>query len=175
MTVENAAANSPIRIEFEVTDDDVVDASRAYAGYRSSWAIVVGIGLAVTGVVLWVITDDLYFLALTVVGAIAVAAGPLRVLDRAYVRGQPQARIGTLTQMELDDRGLTFRQGGVEGFIQWSAVTELRDGERALLLLQGRSVLAYLPKRAFTTEAQLDAAVTMLARRIARSADGRAS
>jgi len=155
-----------IRIEFEVTADDAVDATRAYAGYRSRPAFFFGLGLAIAGVLLWGLTGDLYFLALTLAGAIAIGVGRYRVLDRAFMRAQPATRIGTHTEMSLEERGLHFEQAGVEGIVDWSAVTELRDGERSLVLLQGRVLLAYIPKRAFATEAELEAARVWIKRRI---------
>jgi hypothetical protein len=167
MKGEDGHDHGPIRVEFVITDDDAVDASRAYAGYRSRMALYFGLALAVAGVLLWAFTRDLYYFVLTAVGLIAVAFGRFRALDRAYMRGQPTTRIGTKTEMVLEERGLHFRAGGVAGVVEWSAVTELRDGERSLLMLQGRTPLAYIPKRVFATEAQLDAARVWITRRIA--------
>lgn len=170
-----AGDQEPIRLEFTITDDDAVDASRAYAGYRSQLGLFLGLGLAAAGVVLWAVTRDPFFLVLTVAGVVAAALGRFRALDRAYMRGQPTTRIGTRTEMILDDRGLHFRAGGVEGVVDWSAVTELRDGERTLLLLQDRTPLAYLPKRAFHSEAELRTAIALMGQRIAAKPGGYAS
>jgi YcxB-like protein len=155
-----------IRFEFTVTADDIVDATRAFAQHRSKSGTVIGALLVGAGVVGWLVTKDWFWLALLPIGAIGVGSGLLRSIDRAFARAQPQSRIGTSCAMELTDAGLHFQQGGVDGLIDWTAVTELREGERSFLLLQDRTILASIPKRAFESHEELEAARAFLASRI---------
>jgi hypothetical protein len=153
----------PIRINFIVTADDVIDGSRAYAQHRSKSGLVVGATLVLAAVAGWFVSNDWYWLLLAPVGLAGMGSGYLRSVDRASIRARPELGVGKNSEMEFTDSGLQFTQGAVEGLIRWSAVTEVREGEAAILLLQDRRILANIPKRAFRSTEDLDAARSFLA------------
>jgi hypothetical protein len=156
-----------ITLQFTVTPDDVVDATRAYYKHRTRSSMLVGAAAVIGGTAAWLLADVSVGLLLVAIGLVAMASPFLRAVDRALARAQPQARIGSTCEMEFTDDGLRFSQDGVVGLIKWSAVTEIREGEGAILLLHDRTILAALPKRAFETAAQMEVARTLLHARVA--------
>jgi hypothetical protein len=151
----------PSPIDFQITADDVIDATRAIAGHRSRAGLAGGASIAAAGLVGAWITREPLVLLLVPFGAVAMMPGMTRRVDRAVAHAQSNW-IGTRCIFTFEDRGLRFTQGAVEGIVSWSAVTELRDGDASFVLLQGRAVAATVPKRAFASESDLNRARTWM-------------
>ena len=62
------------------------------------------------------------------------------------------------------DDGLEFPHGR----IAWSGITEVRDGDATILLLQGPAILASIPKRVFASAADAQSFRDWILRRVGR-------
>ena len=163
MTAQTIETPERLTLEYTLTADDLVDGSRAYYRHRPmlGWAL----GLLVGGISILTLflTGELLWLAGIAFGLMTLAAGRVRWLDRMILGANPNVRMGMLCGLEFTGSGVRFAQGGMSGLIEWSSITESREGDKSIVLLQQRAPVAMIPKRAFASRGDLDAARALIA------------
>ena len=166
MTAQTIETPERLTLEYTLTADDLVDGSRAYYRHRPmlGWAL----GLLVGGISILTLflTGELLWLAGIAFGLMTLAAGRVRWLDRMILGANPNVRMGMLCELEFTGSGVRFAQGGMTGLIEWSSITESREGDKSIVLLQQRAPVAMMPKRAFASRGDLDATRALIAARV---------
>jgi hypothetical protein len=132
-------------IRFTVSLDDMISTQRLATrkGALVAAALIIALGLGL--------------LALGHRGGLIVAAFGLLVgiawrfplIDRWQVRRRAAARIGSECEVWLDDTGVAYRQAGLDGHIDWKAITRIVEDGRTVILMQGGIGLIAIPLRAF--------------------------
>lgn len=140
-------------ITFTITLDDMMDIHRLTTRRPT---IVAAVAVTIPGLVLTVVGINASAipligggLALIVLGALTLAAWRFPVIDRRVIRRRVGARIGAVCDVWLDDDGIAYRQSGISGHIDWTAITRVWESDQSLQIMQGRVVLLGIPKRAF--------------------------
>ena len=166
MTAQPAPMPPRLVVEYTLTADDLVDGSRAYYRNQPMFGWVAGSVIVVSSVVSLALTDNLLWLIGVAAGLIALAIGQVRWLDRMVLSANPIARIGMRCQLEFTGSGVRFAQAGTSGLIEWSSLTESREGDGSIMLMQARAPLAMIPKRAFQSTADYEAARALISAKV---------
>jgi hypothetical protein len=157
------------RVVFTVTLDDVYEGARF--GLNSTIRVlrIIGVVAAVIGVAalaagnpsigVWALLFGLVELALV--------APPV---GRFLVRRRAGRLVGMVCEVTLGDTALTFRQSGFNGEFEWSALTDVREDARTVRVFSGPLLRMSIPKRAFPSEAELEAFHDEIEARIAAAA-----
>jgi hypothetical protein len=144
------------RIRFTVSLDDMIAtqrlATRTYAFAGAALFIILGLGLTALG--------HGGGLIVAALGLLVLIAWRFPVIDRWLIRRRAAARIGSDCEVWLDDGGVAYRQAGLEGHIDWKAVTRIVEDGHSVILMQGGIGLIAIPLRAFGSP---EAAATFLA------------
>jgi len=88
-------------------------------------------------------------LVVAALGLLALAAWRFPLSDRWFIRRRAAARIGAVCEIWLDEAGIAYRQTGINGHIDWEAITRIIEDDRAIIVMQGGIALMAIPKRAF--------------------------
>ena len=126
---------------------------------------------------LWAKIDRVVAVLLVVLGSLATwAAGPrwwaliwfplafaewfnllsLRPLQVMYwFRADPKFR--ETYRLTFSAGGIRFRTASIDALIQWTHYTRMLEDRRLCLLIYGSRMFSVIPKRAFTSEAELSA------------------
>jgi hypothetical protein len=163
VTAKPVATRQRLLLEFTITADDYVDGSRAYYRNRPMFGWIVGPVLVAAFLAAFFFFGSLIWLWGVPVGLFATAAGKVRWVDRLLLQSNPQARVGTRFEFEFTGSGLRYSNAGLLGLIEWSAITAIREGDRAIALMAGRAPVAFIPKRAFESQRDLGDARAMIA------------
>ena len=88
-------------------------------------------------------------LVVTALGGFTLLVWRFPFADRWFIRRRAAARIGALCEVWLDEAGIAYRQAGLSGHIDWSAITRVIEDDRSVISMQGGLAVMALPKRAF--------------------------
>lgn len=148
--------------------DDVINGARAYLG-RDAWlAHMPGVALSACGAAAFLVWGGFHWLVVAGIGLIAVVSVSVAHVRWLFVHANQQAMVGTEAELELTASGLLVRSGGDASLTEWAAITDWRDGDRAILLLNAHAIVVNIPKRAFTSSTDFDAARAFITTRIDR-------
>lgn len=75
----------------------------------------------------------------------------LPIIDRWLIRQRAARRIGAVCEVWIDRGGIAYRQTGLDGHIDWAAITGIKEDDRSLIVRQGGIALMAIPKRAFAS------------------------
>lgn len=143
-------------IRFIVSLDDMIATlrltTRKYAFVAAALMIALGLGLAALGY-----RGGLIVAAF---GLLVPIAWRFPLIDRWLIRRRAAARIGSECEVWLDNGGVSYRQSGLDGHIDWKAITRIVEDSRTVILMQGGIGLIAIPLRAFESP---EAAATFLA------------
>lgn len=132
-------------IRFTVSLDDMIAtqrlATRKLVFVGGTLCVAVGLGLFALG--------NGWGLGVAALGLILFLMWQFPVIDRWLIRRRATARIGAECEVWLDDTGIAYRQAGLEGHIDWKAITRIVEDDRTLFLMQGGIGLVAIPRRAF--------------------------
>lgn len=144
------------RVAFTVGLDDVTDTmrltTRTYALTGSAVFAILGLAIATMG--------NPWGLLVATLAVLVILVWRLPVIDGWLLRRRAASRIGMDCEVWLDDRGVGYRQTGMNGHFDWKTVTKILDDDRSLVLLQDGVPLLAIPKRAFASS---DAAAEFVA------------
>jgi hypothetical protein len=154
-------------IRFVVTREGVGDTTRLYWRNAALW---VGGGVAVLGVSVWMLYEHSGGIVLVILAAVALLNWRFPILDM-WLAGRGLV-VGSECEVWPDEAGLRWvqKRAGVfetSGLIDWSRITGLREDDRALIVMSGRSPVMSIPKRAVVPLESLAAFVAEIQRRIA--------
>ena len=145
------------------------DFEAAWRGHRPFFAgeMVASAFLALSGLAMFS-TDagSLFAWVNTVVGAILVVRGQWQL---HHLRRHWEEAAESLTQVHLSvsEEGLTARTLQVTTQVEWAAYTDSHEIDSGFLLYRG-ATYAFIPKRAFSSGAEVDAFRGLVGRRIER-------
>lgn len=150
-TTEPGAGVPPYRIDYEITVDGFVDASRLALTWMRTRILVLSAFAAVAGLLLVVFVPTapglmLVFFALILVAFIATPAP-----ERWLVRRRAGDAIGTPVTILVTMEGLEVSTPTAGGQITWAGLTEVRDDGRAVVFLRQRAVASWAPAAALGT------------------------
>ena len=114
-------------VNFTVSVDDIIDtqrlATRKYAIGAGMLFVLLGLGIAVfhpAGLVV------------TAIGGLTFLAWRFPVGDRWFeFAAALRLEIGALCEVWLDENGIAYRQAGLSGHINWSAITRILEDDRS--------------------------------------------
>jgi hypothetical protein len=151
-------SGAPYRTTFTIGVEDVVDYLRIVQRRLNQVSAVAGAVLCLVGVTLIVTgVDPLTGVVALVAGLLTVGAAQTRYFDRWRVRRGARRIVGTRASFEIGDEGLLAETATITGRVPWSSVTALRANERILVFMRDRLPVAWIPTRAFASEADLSA------------------
>jgi hypothetical protein len=160
---------APSRVAFTVTLDDVYDGARFGLGSTIRTLRIVGVVAAVIGVAALAAGNPSIGVWAVIFGLVVlVLVTP--PFGRFLVRRRAGRLVGMSCVVTLGDKALSFRQSGVNGEFEWSALTDVREDARTLRVFSGPLVRMSIPKRAFASEAELEAFEAEIEARIAAAA-----
>jgi YcxB-like protein len=116
---------------------------------------VVGVGFFAAGLRAWAVP----WLVLAAVEWFDLL--PLSVLI-AYIEYKRNPKYREQYDLGLSPDGLSFRTSTVSSVLKWSLYSSFWETNRAFVLSYGRGIPTVIPKAAFATPADLDAARTIL-------------
>lgn len=150
-------------VTFTITEDDLI----AYLQVAQQWLNLVGsaiaIGLIAAGILVTAVTSDtLSGAMLMIVGVSFYALGNTNYFERWRVRRVGRTLIGTDAKLTIDDDGITSETATGSGRIGWSAVTEVKENRRMLVIRRDRVNAAWIPKRAFASPEELAAVEALI-------------
>jgi hypothetical protein len=157
---------APHRVAFTVTLDDVYDGARFGLGSTVRALTIIGVVAAVIGVAALAAGNPSIGVWAVIVGLVVlVLVTP--PFGRFLVRRRAGRLVGMACVVTLGDTALAFRQSGVNGEFEWSALTDVREDAKTLRVFSGPLVRMSIPKRAFASEAELEAFQDEIEARIA--------
>lgn len=148
---EPADDGPPYRIDYEITVEGFVDASRLALTWMRTRILVISAIAAVVGLLMVVFVPNapglmLVFFALILVAFIATPAP-----ERWLVRRRAGDAIGTPVTIHVTMEGLEVSTPTAGGQITWAGLTEVRDDGRAVVFLRQRAVASWAPAAALGT------------------------
>jgi YcxB-like protein len=148
----------PISVQYTMTADDLVDGQRLAQRPFRRFEAAVGAVLGISGLGLILSGSPGLGGGLILLGSVdlaILAAG--RPLERFWMRRRASPLIGSECEVSLTDDGVLFRHGGTNGHIAWSDLTRIAEDPRTLAFASGGVLRLGIPKRAFRSDADLDA------------------
>ena len=138
-------------IEYTITPDSMLDASRLY---RATFLrIVTGIVavLAIVGVVLIVTGQPVIGVWLVIFGGLGLVSVRFPFLDRWILRRNLRGLIGEKMTYEVDEVGIHYVAPTSTGLMPWSSFTSVRADDKSIAFARDRVVPAYVPTSAFAS------------------------
>jgi hypothetical protein len=148
----------PLDYRFTLTEQDLVDAARLSARPLFRLVAVLGGIVFVFGLVLILArVQSSVAPAALIAGPVAIVLARVGYISRWAVRRRAGRLIGADCEVAVGPEGVTYQQPGISGQIRWSALTGTIEDARMLFLMQGGVHRFGLPKRVFSSAAELDA------------------
>jgi hypothetical protein len=138
----------PYRIDFEITVDGFVDASRLALTWMRTRILVLSAVAAIAGLLLVVFVPTAPGLMLVFFAVILVAFIATPVPERWLVRRRAGDAIGTPVTIRVTTEGLDVSTPTAGGQITWAGLTEVRDDGRAIVFMRQRVVASWAPASA---------------------------
>jgi hypothetical protein len=160
---------APPRVAFTVTLDDVYDGARFGLSSTIRVLTIIGVVAVVIGVAALAVGNPSIGVWALLFGLVELVLVTPPV-GRFLVRRRAGRLVGMVCQVTLGDTALSFRQSGFNGDYEWSALTDVREDARTLRVFSGPLVRMSIPKRAFSSEAELEAFHDEIEARIAAAA-----
>ena len=160
---------APSRVTFTVTFGDVYDGARFGLGSTIRVLRIIGLVATVIGIAALAAGNPSIGIWAVLLGLVDLAFVSPPV-SRFLVRRRAGRLVGMVCEVTLTEAALTFRQSGFNGEFEWSALTDAREDARTLRVFSGPLLRMGIPKRAFPSEAELDAFRDEVEARIASAA-----
>ena len=144
-------------VRFPVTLDGIRDTRQLQQ--RGIVAIAAS-GLAAAGLIVWVLLHSPLGIFFVVLGAWILVEWRFPIVDRWFDRRRLVT--GSDCEVWLDESGVRWHQAregtfDTTGHFDWSRISGLKESDRAMLVMGGRSVLIAIPKRHVDSVEQLAA------------------
>lgn len=142
----------PFEIEFTITIDDFVAYLRLLQHTLNVVGVMLGLAVLVVGGLIALLAQDLFTgLWTLLIGLLFVVLAGTEFLDRFRVQRNARSLIGTVAKLKFDEEGITADTASGSGNVPWSAVTQLKQNDRVIVIRRDRIPVAWIPKRAFET------------------------
>lgn len=149
-------------VEYTLNTDDIVSARLLAIGIRPRLEFVL-FAASVAALLAWSVSPWRITLLPLLIGLTAclgafrlIQIGKVKEAAMAAFRRNPTLRLPTTA--EWDGRGVTIQPAGsLTERVLWTALQQLRENERVILLSQAAGFGHAIPKRAFPNKAALDA------------------
>jgi hypothetical protein len=164
-----AAEQPPFHVRYTVTVDGLVDAARlAQSGTRNR-ILLLAAAAAVIGLVFLVLAPTGSGLLLVLFGIVMTLLLIVRAPERWFVSRRAGAVIGTPVRFVVDADGIEATTPGASGRLGWSALTDVRADERAVVFLSGRLLASWAPADALGAPERREAIIAFARARIAEA------
>jgi hypothetical protein len=142
-------------VRFIVTLEGIRDSRRLQ---QRNFVRLAGGGLIAVGVGLWLVTGHPAAIAAVVFATLIFLEWRFPVFDSWFDRHR--LVLGSECEVWADESGIRYRQGATgtfesSGVIDWSRISEVREDDRALLVMDGRQTLVAIPKGAVSAPESL--------------------
>jgi hypothetical protein len=142
-------AGPPYRVVHPITADAAIDAARlVMAPLRRRMALISLAALA-AGIALTVAGDGRFGPGIALFGILTLGLTVLRGPERWLVNRRAQGIVGGFSELVLGDDGVAFASPQAAGRIPWSAITQVREDARSVVLLRDRVLVVFAPAAAF--------------------------
>ena len=153
----SGSGNPPYSVKFTITIDDLV----AYLRLQQTTLNRIGVGFGLVSLALGAVfaifdSDLVAALGFGVIGLVFLFSGSTEVVDRWRVRRGARSIVGSTASFTFDKTGITAVTATGTARVPWSLVTELKEGDRVLVIKQLRVPVAWFPKRAVASNEELD-------------------
>jgi hypothetical protein len=158
-----------VELEYQVTADDLRDASACANSFRRSAAAALWL---CSGLLLFCGIGLLYLDAQSTMGwlatILAVVFGGVSFVREARVRGLWRRHASGLPKVHLtvNEDGLIKKTATQEVRSSWTAIVDAHEDEQCFLLYQTAVAYSVIPKRAFSGDDQLDAFRNLVGRKV---------
>lgn len=154
----SGSGTPPFAVKFTITVDDLV----AYLRLQQTTLNRIGTGLGLVALALGTVfaifdSDLVAALGFGLIGLVFLFSGSTEVVDRWRVRRGARSIVGSTASFTFSETGITAVTATGTAKVPWSLVTELKEGDRVLIIKQVRVPVAWLPKRAFASNEELEA------------------
>jgi hypothetical protein len=143
------ADGPPWRIAHEITLDAAVDATRLVTGELRRIISFVAAGAVVAGIVLMLIGVPTFGPMVALFGILTYALWNLRGPERWLLRRRWRSLIGGTQVLEIGEAGILVTNPAASGHVPWSALTEVRVGDRVVGFLREQALVTFAPLEAF--------------------------
>jgi hypothetical protein len=143
------AAGPPWRLVNEITVDTAIDATRLVTGELRRLMSFVAAGAVVAGIVLLFLGVPTFGPMVVLFGILTYALWNLRGSERWLLRRRWRSLIGGTQVLEIGEAGILVTNPAASRHVPWSALTEVRVGERVVGFLRERALVTFAPLEAF--------------------------
>lgn len=141
----------PWRVAHEITVDSAIDATRMVTGELRRLMSFVAAGAVIAGIVLLLLGVRTFGPMVTMFGILTYALWNLRAPERWLLRRRWRSLLGGTQVLEIGEAGILVTNPRASSHVPWSALTEVRAGDRAVVFLRDQAMIAYAPMEAFGT------------------------
>jgi hypothetical protein len=136
-------------VAHEITLDEAIDATRMVTGELRRLMSFVAAGAVVAGIVLLLLGVPTFGPMVVLFGILTYALWNLRAPERWLLRRRWRSLIGGTQVLEIGEAGILVTNPAASGHVPWSAITEVRVGERVVGFLRERALVTFAPLEAF--------------------------
>ena len=142
------ADGPPWRVAHEITVDGAIEATRMVTGELRRIMSFVAAGAVVAGIVLLLLGVPTFGPMVALFGILTYALWNLRGPERWLLRRRWRSLIGGTQVLEIGEAGILVSNPAASGHVPWSALTEVRVGDRVVGFLRERALVTFAPLEA---------------------------
>jgi len=142
---------APWRVAHEITVDSAIDATRMVTGELRRLMSFVAAGAVIAGIVLLLLGVPTFGPMVTMFGILTYALWTFRAPERWLLRRRWRSLLGGTQVLEIGEAGILVTNPRASAHVPWSALTEVRAGDRVVVFLRDQAMVAYAPTSAFGT------------------------
>jgi hypothetical protein len=161
------AVDPPYRVDYVVTADAFIDASRLAMAWMRNRILLISAGAAIAGLFLLVFVSTAPGLVLVFFALIMTTVTVTRAPERWVISRRGASVMGTRVSLLIGRAGIQITAPSVSGQIAWSAMSEVRADERAVIFVRDRTLMAWAPAAAFGSAGRRAEIVAFARERIA--------
>jgi hypothetical protein len=141
-------------IEYTITPDAMLDASRLYRATYLRIVLAIAAVLALVGVALTIAGAFGIGVWLAIFGVLTLLLARLPFVDRWILRMSARGLIGERMTYNVDEDGIHYDGPTSTGLMPWSSFTSVRADDKSIAFARDRVVPAYVPSSAFASPAE---------------------
>ncbi len=173
-TPAGSPAGPPYHVVYPITADAAIDAARLVMAPLRRRMTVLAVAALAGGIVLTVAGDGRFGPGLALFGILALALTVFRGPERMLVSRRAGSLVGGSAELVFGEAGLDVVSPQAAGRVAWSALTDVREDARCVVLLRDRMLVSYAPVGAFGSPERRAEAVAYARAHIAAAAAERA-
>ncbi len=165
-------AGPPYRVVYPITADAAIDAARLVIAPLRRRMTLVSLAALAGGIALTVAGDGRFGPGILLFGILTLGLAVLRGPERMLVNRRGGDLLRGSAELVLDESGVDVVSPPATGRVAWSALTEVREDARSVVLLRDRMLVGYAPVAAFGSPERRVEIVAYARARIEAAAEG---